>query len=639
MHRSGVVALTSLLLVIGVAAAAEVRTWKDSTGQFSIRAKLVSVEQGKARLEKEDGTEIEVEVKKLSAEDQAYLAEQAKAAADPFKPVAKDPFRPAPAAAAGAAKSRVPAARTSEGRLVMPNWSGASAILVTPAGGDWEVTVNPPAGPAATLAMRPIPIPPRTNFFEKAVGLALNPVNRRAVIGYNRRFPPNEPRSTRLVLCDLEKGKMLGAATETGVVLAPLALDDGGNRVLMCRDEDGPGNHDRLEIWTLGPSGIDRGLQWIAHDDRKNNERNIQWGQFLDANRVATMSEGGRLTIWELGSDTVRPVSFLDIQGASAPALSPDRKYLAFATAKELSVLDVETAQVVAQKSLAQTNFPVLTFSPSGKRLACAAIDRVSVFDFAKGTLEREVPYYGGVVVGGNAVMTSDDHVLLGKSVLIDLENQIKLWTYKGADLATVMGGVCWLVPATNQQQSGALVPAKLPQPSVQQMLQRAMADPNFFVLRSGTTVKVNVDGISDPGQRDQVRAALEAKLKAQGFQAGPEGTIELAASTELGKQREVTYRSFGFGVRGIKTYKIQEYISRLKFVYQGLTAWEGSTINIPHFVRLKQGESMEDRLREGEKPNYEYFAKVELPRLLTRPTAQGSNALGNSQVTVSGVL
>jgi hypothetical protein len=299
-------------------------------------------------------------------------------------------------------------------------------------------------------------------------------------------------------------------------------------------------------------------------------------------------------------------------------------------------VLDVESTTVVAKQTMPQVNWPVMAFSPSGKRLGCAAFDRLYVWDFDKGTLYREVPYYGAAV-NGNAIFTSDDRVLLGKTVLIDLENQVKLWTYQNADLVKRLGGVCWFVPSSTPEQAGALVPATIPQPGVNEALQRALADPNFFVLKPGKTVKLNLDGLTDPAERDKVRATLESRLKANGFQVGPEGTIELVASTEVGKEREVTYRTIGRGF-GIKTYKVQEYISRVKFVSQGLTAWEAHAINIPFIAHLKEGETMEQHLKAQEKPNYAYFARVELPRLLTRPSANGVTALGNSRVTTAGV-
>jgi hypothetical protein len=636
------VATVLFLAGLGRAAGAEPRTWTDNTGQFTIQARFVALEQGKVKLAKEDGSELEIELTKLSAADQAYANEQARAAASPFKPVTKasDPFRAVPKPAAGAAKGAAAApagasAGGAAGQLIVPNWSGAQAVLVAPTGSEWEIAVNPPAGAGASLAQRPIPLPPTTHFFEKPAGLVVNPVCRRAVVGYHRSFPPNEGTSTRLVLCDLEKGKMLGTATQTGAVLAPLALHDSGSQVLMRRDDQGAGNQDRLELWQLGPKGITRGTSWIPYDDLKGDQRDIRWAEFLSTSRVATISNSGKLAVWETAS--ARPIYYLDVQAGSTPAVSPDRKYITFSTGKDVGVLDVEAAQVVAIQSMPQVNWPVLIFSPSGKRLGCAAFDRLYVWDFASGTLYREVPYLG-VAVNGQALFPSDDHVLLGKTVLIDLENQVKLWTYQGAELVKRLGGLCWFVPNTAPQQAGALVPSPIPQPGVKEALARAMADPNFFVLKPGTTVKLNVDGLPDAAEREKAAAALRSRLEANGFMVGPEGTIELVAATEVGKEREVAYRTLGRGFRNIQTFKVREHIARVKFVYQGKTAWEASTLNIPFFARLKAGETMEEHLRAQEKPNYAYFSRVELPKLLTRPTAEGVTALGSAQVTTSGV-
>jgi hypothetical protein len=448
-----------LLASLAAAAAAEMRTWTDTTGQFTVQARFVALEEGKVRLAKEDGSQLEIELTKLSAADQTYANEQAKAGASPFKAVTKgsDPFRPSSKSTAGTAKG---GAGAGAGRVVVPNWSGAKAVLVAPAGNEWEITVNPPASSGASQAQRPIPLPPKTHFFEKPVGLAVNPVCRRAVVGYNRSFPPNEGKSTRLVLCDLEKAKMLGTATVSGVVLAPLALHDDGSQVLMCRDEQGGGNHDRLELWHLGAAGIERGLSWIPYDDLKGDQRDVRWAEFLGAERVATVSNSGKLAVWDL--ESAQPVYYLDVQAGSTPAVSPDRKSIAFSTGKDVGVLDVDGARVIALQSMPQVNWPVMIFSPSGKRLGCAAFDRLYVWDLARGTLYREVPYYGAAPQG-QALFTSDDHMLIGKTVLIDLENQVKLWTYQGAELVKGSGALCWFVPNTGPQQAGALVPSPSP--------------------------------------------------------------------------------------------------------------------------------------------------------------------------------
>jgi hypothetical protein len=160
------------------------------------------------------------------------------------------------------------------------------------------------------------------------------------------------------------------------------------------------------------------------------------------------------------------------------------------------------------------------------------------------------------------------------------------------------------------------------------------MGDPNFFVLKPGVTARIDVNGVTDPGQRDRVMASLAEALRKNEENGGKSGSIDLVATTEIGKDREVAYRSFG-SFR-TQTYKVKEYISRVKFVYGGKTAWETSSYNIPHMAMLKEGQTVESYLRDQEKPNYDFFARVELPKFLTKPS--GGATLGTSQVSTSGV-
>lgn len=55
------------------AAPAELRTWQDTTGQFTIKAKLLRASAGTVTLRKEDGSTIKVPLEKLSDEDQEYI--------------------------------------------------------------------------------------------------------------------------------------------------------------------------------------------------------------------------------------------------------------------------------------------------------------------------------------------------------------------------------------------------------------------------------------------------------------------------------------------------------------------------------------------------------------------------------------
>jgi S1-C subfamily serine protease len=71
-------ALTSLIVL----AAPQIitRTWKSSDGAYSIDAEYIGAKDGKVSLRKPNGSVIEVALARLSAEDQAYIAKQAKTA-------------------------------------------------------------------------------------------------------------------------------------------------------------------------------------------------------------------------------------------------------------------------------------------------------------------------------------------------------------------------------------------------------------------------------------------------------------------------------------------------------------------------------------------------------------------------------
>jgi hypothetical protein len=604
------VALLGLTAVL----AADVRTWTDSTGKFTIKAKFVSLADGKVTLEQEDGSKVEIELTKLSAADQKVAQDLAKGDDNPFKPKT----------AAGA-----PAKPVAEPPLATIDWSGARAVDLNPVQSEWQVSVGAAPG-VEGLTEQPVRLPPKTNFFEQAKGLALNPVCKRAAVGYTLNDPRQKAGGTRVVLCDLTAGKLLGSVSAPGQ-FAALALADDGSRVLMRRDDFGHGNQDRVEIWKLDGSSIAKTLRWLPYDDLHGADRDVKWATFVDDRRAVTVSASGKLVLWQL--DQLKPVYTLLIQGNCVPGLSPDRKFLAFEAGHDVGVLDLAAGRVVALQTTPQTQFPALAFSPSGKKLACAAFDKLYIWDTATGKQERESGYYG-LHVGGQVLWTDDEHILLGNRTLFDLETQVKLWEYNGGELVQHLGGKVWFEVSQGERAPGAIVPAAIPQANVTTALKKAMTEPDFFVLKPGTTVAIDVSGLADADQRDKVRAALEEKLKANGCRVGESGTITLAALTEVGKERDVSYHTFGRP--GARSYKVKEHFSRLKFLYQGKPAWETSAGNVPFFAHLKEDQTMQQYLKEHEKPNYDWFPKVELPKLLTKPT--GRPTLGTSQVTTAGV-
>jgi WD40 repeat protein len=622
MFRS--VRLVAIVLVLtisvpGVVLADGFRTWSDTTGQFKVKAKFVSMSGGKVTLEQEDGEKIEIELSKLSPADRKYAIEQ-RSAENPFRKKSESPFKP---------KSNEAGNASPEPSVTSVDWSASKIVDANPTTPGWRLATSGHA--AGNLKPQIIRLPAKTNFFEKCKGLAMSPAAQRAVIGYGLGNP-NEAGATRLAVVDLAGGKMLTTATTPGQ-FAPLALSDDGKRVLMRSDDFGHGKHDKLELWTIEDGAIRRTSRWIPYYDVRGADRDVHWAEFLADGRLATCSSAGRLAIWEL--EPLGPLYQLTVARGCTPALSPDRKQIAFATEKEVGVLDPANGSVLVAREFPTTHNPTLAFSPDGRRLACAGFDKLYVWDAGTGEQQREIQFQH-VHVGGKLDWAGNEHVLVGGHTLLDLERQIRFWDYQGGEIGGSVAGLGVFVASEGDRGPGALIIAKIPHEAANARLAKAMAEPDFLVLKPGTTVAIDVSGLADADRRDNVASALRTKLEANGCRVADGGTITLKAATEVGKERDVTYHTFGMPF-GNKTYKVREHISKLQFDYQGKPAWQSSSVNIPFFVRLKEGETMEQYLKAHEKPNYDWFDKVQLPKLLTKPTT-GAPGLGTSRVTTAGL-
>ena len=226
----------SRLLVLAVASASlglaapgysvdDVRTWKDASGKFTIKAKFVSVADGVVTLLDVAGEKVEIELEQLAEADKTYVAGRQKEAANPFQKKAADtPFRKKPAGSVEAAGSRT----VGEGKVVQPDWSKVRTLVSTPTNLEWKVAAGASAAPSPAAKARPVPLPAKTSFFEGAKALVANGPGTRAVVGYLAGDPGKAPIS-RVVLCDLEAGKSVGGGAVPGSYVN-LALSDAGDR-------------------------------------------------------------------------------------------------------------------------------------------------------------------------------------------------------------------------------------------------------------------------------------------------------------------------------------------------------------------------------------------------------------------------
>ncbi len=594
------------------------RTWTDSTGKFKVRAKFDSVEGGKATLIRENGEKFTIALEKLGKADQEYVAKQN--SENPFQVIEGNPFESA--GPEGESSSNVP-------RVVSVDWSQSRLIPLQASDSEWQI--RPPDVSGSDYRPRSVPLPHKKDFFEKLSGVAVSRDAKAAVVGYvlDRRGNSNHG-AIRLILCDLQGGRITASGSEQGQ-MAPIALHDDGRQILMRRNDFGFGNQDRLEIWVLDGKKVVRSLIWTPYDEENDSEKDVTWAEFIDSKTLATCSCGGKVAIWNFPA--LQLICHFQLSNDSIPALSPDRKWIAFASDDTVGLFDIEKRKVaVSQKTPDALQWPALAFSPSGRKIGCITMNRILVWDTASGRLEKDFALQD-LMIKGSINFPDEDFILASDQFLIELENQLKLWNYQGAKHVCTVGGTAFFV-ADSDDKSGMLIAAKVPHPEALSFLKKALQHPELFVFHKGTPVKLDVSGIPDDHKKD-VAEALTKKLREMKCPIKDSGNVDVVAYIEGPKSKEVSYMHSG-------TYQVQEYFTKLKIVFQGKTLWETNWTNIPHIFHLRQGENVEGVLRKAsEQPTYAFYDKVVLPEFLQKPSVKqnplDSFTLGSSKVTPQG--
>lgn len=592
------------------------RTWSDATGRHKIQGEFVSLENDVVTLRQANGQEVEIPLAKLSAADRAAAQKAAESAADnPFKTKEEDPFKPK--ASGGGAMPAEGGAGALKTGIIEIDWNDAQAVDSEPKAEKWAGAIQPGqlAGPLEPAKKKAISLAKRRDFFEKVQSLAFDATGTKAVVGYTLKPPGvNTQASTRLVLVDLKTGKPT-ATGETEGEFAPLALADDG-KVLVRRADFGFGNNDRLEIWRVKAKSIERGLKWTPHDDQQHGNRDVKWGAAVAGGKAVTFAESGRLALWDL--ETGKPVWYLDVgRGGQIPAVSPNGKYVAYAADDAIGLLDVEAGEVAALLPTEKMPMANLAISPDGKSIAAASTEGVKVWDVATGDLRREINTQN---LGGLPYIewTDPEHVLFAGQWLIHVESRIPVWQYSGGTEVRCRGGLCWFLVSG---QTEALGGAVLPQSEARQALEKAMADPNFFLLKPGATVAVDASEVPEP-DRSTVEGQLKAAAERAGFRVMAGAPVALKAAMKRGEEREVRYRSFGSFGDG-EAHKVRDYILELSFVTDGKTAWQTRSVHspAPFMVHLKQGETIGDLISKNDKANYTFLDRVNLPKFVPRPS------------------
>lgn len=636
------------------------RRWTDSSGKHHLQAKYDSLKDGNVVLIRKNGEITSVEPEKLSQADREYIAREN--GGNPFE---ESKFQ----TPEETEKEANPPADGSP-RMVKVDWSHSQAVSIIPPGSAWQVKVSEVV--ADDTAAKSVFLPAKTEIFERMAGMAISHNAKWAVVGYELIRPEAWTKfamkratgelsgdleaTARLALCDIQSGRLVSSFS-TQAAMAPLALHDDGKQILMRRNLFGFGRNDQMELWSIDGKNTVRSLHWTPYDDAVDMNRDVVWAAFLDSHRVATCSSGGKLVLWNLSP--LQPICYFSLSEGAVPALSPDRKRIAFVTTDMVGLLDVDKPEVIAEKN---TPFPVfrpsVAFSPSGRRFACLTQNQLLVWDTATGKLEKNFSV-AGLTGLGEIVFPGEDFVLLNNFLLVELENQVKLWNYYGGECAVTASGMTFFVLAKDIGE-GTLLAAKIPHPEASDLLNKALTQPDFFAFHKGMPVKLDVSGIPDADQQIKVKAILTKKLNDLNCNIDSDGKAEVTAYVEGPVAKEISIAQSG-------KYDVQEYLTKLKLTVQGKVLWEVQGSNIPDSLNFNppgnttgekkpwigpfsptvpSGKNTESVLRElSRQPSYKFYEGVVLPEYLQlseekRPALPNGlcPAIGQTILTLQGI-
>lgn len=646
--RSWLFAVALLVGLVSSLPADEYRTWSDVSGKFTVQARLVGIEQNIAVLEREDGVKVAVEISKLSPADRQYIEKSLPE--NPFKVLEDKSAKKLELPAAPPTSAEEPSAGTGfrpyflkETGTVFVDWSKVKPIPVDPSV-LWTLTV--PEAKPITRKVQSFGLPARIDMFEKVTALVTHPLANSVVVQYTALRPGREEKNHRFVICDLEKQK--AAATPPGFVnilalaIYPSSALD-GLFFLSRRDKFGFGNRDVLSINSAKGGGksasghpsasFQQGwFTWTPYETMTGAARDVKWADFPNQRTLVTCSGTGRILIWNLAN--MQPEASLQTTMGHVPALSPNRQWLAFATRDQIGILDIETRRIVALQNTPRPQaFPILAFSPSGKKLACLTNQRmISVWDVASGTLEADFSLPGGIMFGEKFIFPHDDFILGGNRYLLHWKSQLLVWDYKNIEAAAPLGDLTCVVfsqsSAVRVGNVSCLGLTHIPHAAALQVLENALKRPETFAFRAGVPVKLDVSAIPEDA-RDDVRNILAERLKKMDCVIQETAEITVAAGASGPKERTVSYWHSG-------DYKVKEYHVWLKILAGDQVLWETSAGGVPFILLLKPGENVGQKLRElTAKPNYDWFSTVALPRFLRHAPARGSLALGSGPIVI----
>ncbi|MFK7768449.1 MAG: SHD1 domain-containing protein [Mariniblastus sp.] len=579
----------------------QMRQWVDSTGDFKIKAKLLSSKNGKVRLEKEDGLIVSLPSNKLSDDDQKFIRdlelqkEKENSADNPFAGGVKKPGSSKRAASGSAKKINAISVENSSNEVAL-------------AAKGWNVT--PDTGKPATDKGRVVSTPTlftKHAFHNRPSKISIGPGNRVAALSRNNPFDSG----SEIVVVDLANSKSKPPINIRYKESTLLAISSNGETAVTFRKSEGR-NPGFVDFWKLG-SKAERYASWKTATFFDRGGFSPKSGTFIDGDRLLTIGE--RIVLWDF--ETAAALYSIPIDKSKEPAFSANKKQIAVASDKMVFIVDTESGTVLGEIE-APHSAEVLSFSNSGNFLA--GINKRSggiwVWDLVDNKLVRELS--AQTDSAKSMIWVGEEYLLVNNSELLDIELRAPVWKYSLGHSSSVVStndGRFWV------SGDSKLRPIQLPQKRLKDITAKHAPD-DLLMLKPGSEVSLVFDLPFAPAEQREIRDRLIENLEANDVTVKDSGTeLQLFATIKKGEPQTTEVSNFfdHFG-RNSETIKFTPNHASLVLKYKGSPVWSRHRRHGPAgMISIQQGETAQQAANRICQPKPGFFSAVRFPKYISR--------------------
>ena len=620
------VSVLVFIAMSGAMIAQEERTWRDSTGQFSVEAVLVEFDGETVKLKKtSDNRVVTMPLEKLSFSDQQYLRRQKQNEAN-------NPFAGGvPASAASSSRNGTSGTPvTSSGTTRRGDASGAEKIVVGVVSG-WNYKPPKVLLDGENANYKPCPLSGEGVGYFQVLDIVKGTDAAMAVTCYTN----HSSNSTIACMMNMAAGKTISHNMKHEAKIWGLSPD--GKRVMATpSDFQDKVGKTRLDFYGITDKGLTLTSSLIPYADGKSDyNRYVEWAAWVSPTHVLTCNSERTLRLWDMKTATAVYQATL---GSKNVILSPDRKVMVVPAQSGVFLCETMTGKTLGKLSSDLTASIEFDFSPDQTRLLGVLYRMPKSLSFAdmSADFQNKVVHIWDLTTGKelnewvfNSEPTAahwvDNRMIMKSNTLYDSETGVPVCHYDGGYVTntTFNGLFCYLLITRSNEY--VLASAKLPHQAAVDAANKGNVKERF-VLYPGAevSVKIETDGSAD---EKEIRKFLEQNLSDCGFVVKNTAKTQFTASVRKSGESEETYRgnSGPFPLSPLLDrggtrvdVKITVHESVLTIANNGKEFWKLGVRAWPDSIPLDKDRSIQEIADELCKPDLEFFARTQLPRYHT---------------------